>query len=73
MEVFIFSVLIVVGIMLIMSMIIKPSGENNKAQPGKPTQEEFDKVMKMLMVHGIISNSEYTKMYGRGRAFTKKK
>lgn len=72
METFIITSLFILGITIFMSIFIKPSKQTKKEQPHKPTQEEFDKVMKMLMVHGIITNSEYAQMYGRGRAFTKK-
>lgn len=73
MTTFILVGLFVAGLMVFMSIFIKPSKQSQKEQPHKPTTEEFDRVMKMLMIHGIISNSEYAKMYGRGRAFTKKK
>lgn len=73
MTTFIYVGLFFIGLMVFMSIFIKPSKESNKVETHKPTTEEFDRVMQMLLIHGIISNNEYTNMYGRGRAFTKKK
>ena len=72
MTTFIYVGLFVAGLIVLISIFVKPSEQSKKEQPHKPTDEEFDKVMKMLMIHGVISNSEYTKMYNSGRAFTKK-
>ena len=73
MTTFIYVGLFVIGLMVFMSIFIKPSKESSNSETHKPTQEEFDRVMEMLLIHGIISNTDYTNMYGRGRAFTKKK
>lgn len=73
METFAIVALFVFGVGIFMSIFIRPSKQNKKDQPHKPTTEEFDKVMKMLMTHGVISVTEYVKIYNGGRPFTKKK